>query len=55
MKIGFSTLVDQTSATADQLSMVFTPDLNTTPVPIDGATNSTYCIAHADGTNNGLY
>ena len=33
----------------------FTPDLNTTPVAISGATNSSYCIAHADGTNNGFY
>ena len=33
----------------------YTPNVNTPAVPIDGATSSSYYIASADGTNNGLY
>jgi autotransporter-associated beta strand protein len=33
----------------------FTTNLSTPASPISGATNSSYCIASADGTNNGLY
>ncbi len=33
----------------------YTDDVSTPASPIDSATNSSYCIASADGTNNGIY
>jgi autotransporter-associated beta strand protein len=33
----------------------YTPNVSTPAAPIDGATSSSYFIAHADGTNNGYY